>query len=101
MRIQLQEIPTMKKFTYLAVSLALLSWCGFAAAGDAAAGKATFDEKCSECHYADDFAGESADDIAGFLAGVQSGEVEHESVVVTEISDADAANIVAFWASQE
>ena len=91
----------MKKFTYLAVSLALLSWCGFAVAGDAAAGKATFEENCSECHYADDFAGESESDIAGFLSGVQSGEVEHQSDAPKSISDADAANIVAFWASQE
>ena len=91
----------MKKFTYLAVSLALLSWCGFAVAGDAAAGKATFDEKCSECHYADDFAGESASDIAGFMSEVRSGAVEHETDEPQTISDADAANIVAYWASQE
>lgn len=91
----------MKKFTYLAVSLVLLSWCGFAVAGDAAAGKAAFDAHCSECHYADDFAGESASDIAGFLADIRSGATEHESDEPTTISDADAANIVAYWASQE
>ena len=91
----------MKKFTYLAVSLALLSWCGFAVAGDAAAGKAEFDAHCAECHYADDFAGESESDIAGMLSDVRSGEFEHESDEAKALSDADVANIAAYWASQE
>jgi mono/diheme cytochrome c family protein len=91
----------MKKFTYLAVSLALLSWCGFAVAGDVAAGKATFDEQCAECHYADDFADDSESDISGWMKGVRSGAVEHESEAPGNISDADADNIVAFWVSQE
>ena len=91
----------MKYTAFVLASVALLSWCGLASAGDAAAGKAVFEEKCAECHYADDFSGESESDIAGFVAEARSGAIDHESETVKEISDADAANIVAFWASQE
>jgi len=91
----------MNRIAYIAAALALSSWCGLAVAGDAAAGKAAFEAHCAECHFADDFAGEAEGDIAGFMAEVRSGAVEHESEEPTTISDADAANIVAFWASQE
>ena len=91
----------MKKFSYLAISLALVSWCGFAVAGDVAAGKATFEAQCAECHFADDFAGDSADEIAGYMAEVQSGAIEHESDAPKKMTAADAANITAFWASQQ
>ncbi|MGI9264848.1 MAG: c-type cytochrome [Gammaproteobacteria bacterium] len=91
----------MKKTVYMLASMALMSWCSLATAGDAAAGKAVFDAKCAECHYADDFSGESESDIAGFMAEARSGAIDHESETVKEISDADAANIVTFWASQE
>ena len=91
----------MKYTAVVLASMTLMSWCSLASAGDAAAGKAVFDEKCAECHYADDFTGESESDIAGFMAEARSGAIDHESETVKEISDADAANIVAFWASQE
>jgi mono/diheme cytochrome c family protein len=91
----------MKKFSYLAISLALVSWCGFAVAGDAAAGKATFEAQCAECHFADDFAGDSAGDIAKLIDEVRSGAIEHEADAPKKMSAADAANIAAFWASQQ
>ncbi len=87
-------------YSFFIVVAALL--CTSAAhAGDAAAGKTVFDAKCAECHYADDFAGESESVIAGLVAEARSGAFEHEDPSVTEISDADVANIVAYWASQE
>lgn len=89
----------MKRLIPAIIALPLLLWGAGAIAGDAAAGKATFDEKCAECHYPDDFEGESVDAIAGFIGEVKSGAAEHKDKVVTEISDEEAANIAAFWAS--
>jgi mono/diheme cytochrome c family protein len=80
----------------------LLFWGAAAAAGDADAGKAAFEANCADCHYADDFAGESAGDIMAMIKAVKSGEVEHKAKESTDaLSDADVANIAAYWASAE
>lgn len=78
--------------------LPLALWGSTALAGDAEAGKATFEAKCGECHYEDDFAGESAEDITAMIKSVTGGEVEHKGDA-SGLSDDDVANIAAFWAS--
>jgi len=90
-----------RKLSLLA-GVPLLFWGSVSTAGDVAAGKTAFDANCGECHYEDDFAGESVDDIKGMIDGIKSGEVEHKgSEEMAAVSDADLANIAAYWASIE
>jgi len=90
-----------KKLSLLAAA-PLLFWGSVSTAGDVAAGKAAFDANCGECHYEDDFSGESVEDIMGMINGVKSGEVEHKgSEETAAVSDADLANIAVYWASIE
>lgn len=83
--------------------ISLLLWGSNATAGgDAAAGKAPFEANCGECHYEDDFAGESEEDIMAMLEDLKSGKIEHKGSDETEAtSDADLVNIAAFLASFE
>jgi len=50
----------MKHLSALLSCIALTSFCSTATAVDTKAGEATFKAQCAECHYVDDFAGESA-----------------------------------------
>jgi mono/diheme cytochrome c family protein len=50
----------MKRLLIMLSGLALATFCSTALAVDQAAGEATFKAQCAECHYVDDFAGESA-----------------------------------------
>jgi cytochrome c553 len=52
----------MKKFVLVATTLAGFAFGG-AALADAAAGKAKFEEVCSDCHEAADYKGKSAADL--------------------------------------
>jgi len=67
-----------------------------ALAGDAAAGKAKADA-CADCHEPADFAGEDPAALTQMIMDVASGKTKHKSKI--EVSDADAADIAAFWAS--
>ena len=67
-----------------------------AVAGDAAAGKAKADA-CADCHDPADFAGEDVAALTAMIKDVASGKTKHKSKI--EVSDADAADIAAYWAS--
>ena len=64
------------------------------------AGKATFEAKCAECHYEDDFAGEAEADILGMIQAVKSAEHKGKGETAGLSAD-DEANLAAFWASFE
>jgi mono/diheme cytochrome c family protein len=66
-------------------------------AADAAAGKAKVDAICAECHEAADFQGTSEADLAKLIDGVAKGTTKHAKKL--ELTDADVANIAAYWAS--
>ncbi|HSN70248.1 MAG TPA: hypothetical protein VLT59_02015 [Steroidobacteraceae bacterium] len=85
-----------KSFTTLA-ALSVMLWGGAALSADVAAGQAKADEACGDCHEAADFAGEDAAALVGLIKGVVSGEVKHKPKL--ELSDAEIANIAAYWAS--
>jgi len=80
------------------LSLPFMIWGGSASAADAEAGKAVFEANCADCHYEDDFAGESADSIVARIKSVTGGQMEHKGDA-SGLSDEDIANIAAFWAS--
>ena len=65
-------------------------------AGDAAAGKAVAQAKCAGCHQPADWKGETDAGLQSLLRDVVSGKVKHHKARV-ELSDADIANIVAYW----
>lgn len=88
-----------KRLIAMAVPLMFFGAAAYAG-GDAEAGKATFEEICADCHYEDDFAGESEEDIMGMINGVASGEVEHKGDL-SGLSKEDLANVAAYYASFE
>ena len=63
----------MRAMKGILVFLPLAFWGMSAMAGDVEAGKAVFEANCADCHYADDFAGESADDIVAMIKSVTGG----------------------------
>ena len=68
------------------------------AGGDAAAGEKKAD-MCMDCHDpGEDFAGMSADEIAGKIKGIVSGQTKHKKAL--KLSDADIADIAAYFASE-
>ena len=82
----------------LAVAAGALAFSGAAFAGDAAAGvdKA---EMCLDCHDpGEDFAGVSADEIAGKIKSIADGSMKHKKEL--KLSDADIADIAAYFAAE-
>jgi mono/diheme cytochrome c family protein len=87
----------MRFFKTVALTLPLAFWSlGASAGGDAAAGQALFDADCGECHYADDFEGESEADI---LAAIKGAKDEHKGDHLKKLDATQMANVAAFWAS--
>ena len=83
----------------LMVSLSAASFAGFggAALADAAAGKATFNDVCSECHETADFEGESAADLTATIKKISAGQMKHKKAL--KLTDQQAADVAAFMAS--
>ena len=73
----------------------LMSWAAVAGAADVAAGKSAAQAKCSECHEADDWEGESAASLQALIADIVAGKVKHKKKL--ELSPAEIADIAAFW----
>jgi mono/diheme cytochrome c family protein len=85
----------MLKFAcFLAVSVAM---SGAALAGDAAAGKAKYDESCSTCHEKADWAGKDAAALEGKIKAIVAGQTKHKKTL--KLSDAEIADVAAFWSS--
>jgi mono/diheme cytochrome c family protein len=89
----------MKINKLLMVSLAAVSFAGYgsAALADAAAGKATFNDVCSECHETADFEGESAADLTATIKKISAGQMKHKKAL--KLTDQQAADVAAFMAS--
>jgi mono/diheme cytochrome c family protein len=78
------------------VSLMLLAPGAWAA--DVAAGKAMAQARCATCHEPADWQGETAASLQSLMRDVTSGKIKHGKAKV-ELSDADIANIAAYWLS--
>ncbi len=88
-----------KLITLIAVPLAFFAASAYAG-GDAAAGKEVFSNVCEDCHYEDDFAGTSEDEMLKMIKAVVSGETEHdEDADFSGLTDEDFANVAAYYAS--
>lgn len=86
----------MKSWTLIAATTAAAMLVfGPAQAGDAAAGKGKA-EACADCHDPADFAGEDVAALTQMIKDVAGGKTKHKAKI--EVSDADAADIAAYWA---
>lgn len=69
--------------------LASTVWLGIGIAGEAKI------EECLECHFADDFKGEAAEDIAELIKGNAAADSEHPADL-SGLSEAEIAEIAAY-----
>ncbi len=72
---------------------------GVAAADGHAGGEAIYQDKCANCHFEDDFAGESAEAIAEMIKGIKAGETKH-GADLSGLSDDDIKKVAEYYASQ-
>jgi cytochrome c553 len=79
-------------------ALGILSGCWLPAvsAADSGAGKRAA-QQCVECHNARDWSGEGEASLQSLIKDVVDGKVKHK--VKIQLSDADIANIAAYWAA--
>jgi mono/diheme cytochrome c family protein len=89
----------MKIKQLLTISLAAAGLAGYSGASlaDAAAGKATFDEICAECHEAADFEGEDAAEVTATVKKIVAGQMKHKKAL--KLTDQQAADVAAYMAS--
>jgi mono/diheme cytochrome c family protein len=80
----------------LSIAFALLGLAYMPAdAADVLAGRAAAQEKCAECHEADDWEGESSASLESIMRDIVAGKVKHKRKL--ELSSAEIANIAAYW----
>lgn len=85
-----------KLLTISTVAAGLVGY-GALASADAAAGKATFDGTCAECHEVADFEGESAADLGATIKKIVAGQAKHKKAL--QLTDQQAADVAAYMAS--
>jgi mono/diheme cytochrome c family protein len=86
------QMPRTGKTFLLAAALIV---CTTANAADIATGRVTAQAKCSECHEADDWDGESAASLESIIRDIVDGKVKHKRKL--ELTPAEIANIAAYW----
>jgi mono/diheme cytochrome c family protein len=75
----------------------LMAWTAGVQAADVEAGKAKVEEICADCHDPADWEGEDAATLQSMIKDVVSGTVKHKKKL--DLTDAEIANIAAYWAS--
>jgi len=86
-----------KKMLIVCLAAAGFAGHGGAALADVAAGKATFNDVCAECHETADFEGESAADLTATIKKISAGQMKHKKAL--KLTDQQAADVAAFMAS--
>ncbi len=87
----------LKQLTITLIAMAIGSMA--MAEGDAEAGKTTFADNCSRCHYEDDFA-EEADSVLGpLLQAIFNKEIRHRAGF-SGLTEEDVMNLTAYLAEQ-
>jgi mono/diheme cytochrome c family protein len=82
------------RLVVIASAAAGLLGFGSAAHADAAAGKATFTQICSECHEVADFEGEDAAALQGTIKKIVGGQMKHKKEL--KLTDAQIADVAAY-----
>jgi cytochrome c553 len=88
----------MKRLTIALLALPLAALSGAALAGDVEAGKAKA-EFCMECHFEDDFAGQSAAEIEALIRAALAGEIKHDAEI-KDLAEADIPDVAAWFAHE-
>lgn len=86
------------KLMLLSTAWLMIALAGSVQAADVPSGKAKAEAICNECHEPADFEGETEADLQSLIKDVVAGKVKHPKKL--ELSDADIANIAAFWAAE-
>jgi len=83
----------------LMVSVASMGFAGYGSVvlADAAAGKATFNDVCAECHEVADFEGENAAEVTATIKKISAGQMKHKKAL--KLTDQQAADVAAFMTS--
>ena len=83
----------------LVVAGAVAGVAGFSsvAHADAAAGKATFTDMCSECHEVADFEGEDAAAVQATIKKIVGGGMKHKKAL--KLTDAQIVDVAAYMTS--
>jgi mono/diheme cytochrome c family protein len=88
------KIRTLTTIGLIAAGLAGYSGSALA---DAAAGKATFEASCAECHEAADFKGEDAKELQASIEQISAGQMKHKKAF--KLTAQQAADVAAYMAS--
>jgi len=80
------------------VSLGMLFFAG-AAVAEEHDGETLYNDKCSECHYEDDFSGEAAEAIAAMIGDIKAGKTKHPEDLAG-LSEEDLKKLAKYFASQ-
>lgn len=80
------------------ISISLL-FLATAAIAEEQTGEALYVEECSNCHFEDDFSGESAEAIAGMINDIMAGKTEHRTEI-TGLSEDQVKKLAEYFASQ-
>jgi mono/diheme cytochrome c family protein len=88
----------MKITRLLVVASATAGLAGFGAMAHAdAAGKATFEKVCAECHEVADFEGEAAADLTASIKAIVAGTQKHKKAL--KLTDAEIASVASYMAT--
>jgi cytochrome c553 len=87
------------KLTLIATAAALVLF-GHAVRADQQvdAGEAVFERTCSKCHYEDDFAGKTREDILGLIRQMAAPGSGHK-FDLGDLSEGEMADLAAYFAS--
>jgi mono/diheme cytochrome c family protein len=88
------KIRTLTTIALIAAGLAGYSGASMA---DAAAGKATFEKNCAECHEVADTKGEDAKALAAQIEKISAGQLKHKKAF--KLSTQEATDVAAYMAS--
>jgi len=81
----------------LVASIGLTGWSA-AALADAAAGKATYEEICSECHEDGDFKGEDPKEVSASIKKIVAGQMKHKKKLT--LTDQQIADVAAYMVTK-
>lgn len=81
------------------ITLGALFMAGSAVADDHGGGEALYQDQCANCHFEDDFSGESVEAIVDMMESIRSGDTKHNPKL-PDISDEDIMKLAKYFASQ-
>lgn len=81
----------------IAATAAGLAGYSGASLADAAAGKATFEKECAECHEAADTKGEDVKELTATIEKISAGTMKHKQAF--KLSAQQAADVAAYMSS--